>query len=178
MVVHDARATDTDTNDRTASECDEVGQQRLDRDDRVITLGLRDVELGTLDHRAVEIGDHADEGLRAREIQTDDVVSLAVDVEHHRGLARSRRRTGSELDDEGLIDEVADDAGDRDPTETELPGQVGAREAVAPVQRLEHECAVVAARLAGAEALSRTSLTQPSRGWAGWRRRALDHMCK
>ena len=33
-------------------------------------------------------------------------MALAVDVEHRRGLAWSRRGPGSELDDKGLIDEV------------------------------------------------------------------------
>ena len=109
LVVDDARTAHADPNHRHASESDEVGQQCLGRDDCGLPLGLRDIDLGTSDHRSVKVGDDTDERPRGREIQTDEVAALTVDVEHRCGLARPRRGTSSEFDDEALLDEVADE---------------------------------------------------------------------
>ena len=112
---------------------DQIGEQPDCRGHGILALGIWDLYLGAFHHCSVEIRDNADEGFGTRQIQPDDVVTLAIDLENGRKVAavRTGGGPGPELDDETLLDEVADDVGHGDAAEAQLSRQVGARQPAA-----------------------------------------------
>ena len=147
--VDDTGRADADAEDRGGrlreQSCHEVGDERRRR------LAGRIVEgdLGAGDDVAIEADDGADEPLVLGEVDAHDVEGVAVDVDERRGLARSGRRPLTELDDEALGEEAGHEVGDRDLGEPGLARDIRPALRALGVERLQHECPVVAARMLG-----------------------------
>ena len=85
----------------------------------------------------------------ARQVDADDAVPVAVEVDEDRGLAGTGRLAHALLDDESVGDELGDEVGDRDAGEAGLAGEVGAAHRALVEERLQQERAVVAASVLG-----------------------------
>ena len=87
--------------------------------------------------------------------------AVAVDVDDRGRLARARVLALAEFDDEALGDEVGDEVGDGDPGEPGLAGDIRPALRTRGVERLQHECAVVAARVLGQHLAGGAQGTRP-----------------
>ena len=101
------------------------------------------------DDVAVEGQHGADEGVAAGEVDADDAVAVAVEVDEDRGLAGTGCLAHALLDDEAVGDELGDEVGDRDPGQAGLAGEIRAAHRALVEERLQHERAVVAAGVLG-----------------------------
>ena len=126
---------------------DELAGEFDDRRDDVVRGGEGD--LATDDDVAVEREHRADEGVAARQVDADDAVTVAVEVDEDRGLAGAGRLADALLDDEAVGDELGDEVGDRHPGEPGLTGEIGAAHRALVEERLQHQRAVVAAGVLG-----------------------------
>ena len=106
-------------------------------------------DLATGHDVAVEGQHRPDEGVAAGEVDADDAVPVAVQVDEDRGLAGSGRLAHALLDDEAVGDELGDQVGDRDAGEAGLAGEIRPAHGALVEERLQHERAVVAAGVLG-----------------------------
>ena len=83
------------------------------------------------------------------EVDTHDVERGAVDVDERGGLAGAGVLALAELDHEALRDEAGHEVGDRDAGQAGLARDIRPALRTRGVERLEHERAVVAARMLG-----------------------------
>ena len=102
-----------------------------------------EVDLDPVQDVAVEVEDRAAEDRVVAEVDADDLVAGAVDVEESRGLAGAGALAGADLDDEVVDDELGDEVGDGDPGEPGLAGEIGAAPGTEAVEGLKDERAVV-----------------------------------
>ena len=124
---------------------DEVGHERHGR----LAGGAVEGDLGAGHDAAVEVDDGAEEALVLGEVDAHDVERGAVDVDERGGLAGAGVLALAELDDEALGDEAGHEVGDRDPGQAGLAGDIRPALRARRVERLQHERAVVAARVLG-----------------------------
>ena len=78
------------------------------------------------------------------EVDADDLVGAAVDVEQNRRLARPGGFALAQFDDEAFVQEFRNQVGYRDAREAGLAGDVRPASLTGAVERLQHERAVVA----------------------------------
>ena len=147
--VDDAGRADADAEHRglgaREEPADEVGHERHGR----VAGGAVEGDLGTRHDAAVEVDDRAEEALVLGEVDAHDVEGGAVDVDDRGGLAGAGVLALAELDHEALGDEAGHEVGDRDPGQAGLAGDIRPALRTRGVERLEHERAVVAARMLG-----------------------------
>ena len=124
---------------------DEVGHERHGR----VAGGAVEGDLGARHDAAVEVDDRAEEALVLGEVDAHDVEGGAVDVDERGGLAGAGVLALAELDHEALGDEAGHEVGDRDPGQAGLARDIRPALRARGVERLQHERAVVAARMLG-----------------------------
>jgi hypothetical protein len=137
------------------------------------------------DELAVEGKQGAEEPVAAREVEADDAVTLAVEIDEDGGLAGTGHLAGAALGDVAVFDEFGDEVGDRDPGEARFARQVGPTHGTLVEEGLQHEGPVVLGEHLGgvaqrpARAERPTACPTPGRG--GFRGAALhirvDHVC-
>ena len=127
---------------------DEVAGEVDHRCERGVGIGGHG-HLRARDDVAVEREDGAEEGLAARQVETDDAVPVTIEIDEDRGLSGPRGLPHALLGDEAVGDEARDEIGDRHPREARLPREVGATHGAAVEEGLQDERAVVPPRVLG-----------------------------
>ena len=142
VVVDDTRRADTDSEHGRVRVVDERAYERDDRREDVGAL-RRDVDVVTRDDLAVEREHGAEEPVTARKVDTDDAMTLAVEVDEDRGLAGAGRFAHAALRDVAVVDELGDEIRDRDAREPRLAGEIRPRHGTLVEEGLQHERSVV-----------------------------------
>ncbi|CAI7637260.1 unnamed protein product, partial [Penicillium discolor] len=173
--AHDTRGADADAEHRLRGDLDEGLREAAEGVVGGIAVGRRGTRnLTPLQHVAVEAEHGALEGGRTGQVESDDLMPHAVDVDEDRRLTGAHRLADADLDDDAVGDELRDEVGDRDAREAGLAGEVGAAHRPRVIERLQHEGAVVTARVLGEHLGARTEMP---RGAEGVRVRG-DEVCR
>ena len=76
-------------------------------------------------------------------------MARTIEVDNHRGLARTRRFANAELSNQAVTDELGDEVGDCDACQPRLPGKVSPTHGAVMEERLENEGAIVGTGVLG-----------------------------